>query len=162
MEHTANARLQRITLLVGAVIVLAAAPAGAERLYQTVLTSSQEVPPNASTAIGLATIILSDDMTTATYHVEYSGLSAPETAAHFHLAPAGTNGPVIFPLPLGTPKDGVWLISPAHVTALDAMEVYVNVHTTMYPGGEIRGNFCFAAVSDEDTSWGNIKALYRE
>lgn len=38
---------------------------------------------------------------------------------------------------------------------------YLNIHSTSYPGGEIRGFLTLAPVSTEPTTWGKIKSLYR-
>jgi hypothetical protein len=99
----------------------------------------QEVPPNASPATGSATVTLNPFTNQVILHMEFSGLSSAQTAAHFHLAPAGSNGPVIIPLPNGSPVDGVFTVTDDQEAALIAGNVYLNVHTTMFPGGEIRG-----------------------
>lgn len=161
MKTKANVRYFGFSLLVTLAMVVAPGLAQAETLFTAVLSGSQEVPETASPATGFATVILNDAETEATYHIEYSGLAGTETAAHFHQAPIGTNGPAIFALPVGSPKDGVWPVGPAEVAALNSHEVYINIHSDMYPGGEIRGNVCFSAVDTEKKSWGNIKALYR-
>lgn len=44
--------------------------------------------------------------------------------------------------------------------AIAAGRAYVNVHSSAFPGGEIRG-FLVAPVATEATTWGSIKALYR-
>ena len=49
------------------------------------------------------------DKNRLTYHISYCGLSGPATAAHFHNAPIGANGPVVFPLVPGNPITGVWV-----------------------------------------------------
>jgi hypothetical protein len=142
-------------------ILAAAAPVGAETLFTAVLNGLQEVPETPSTGLGTAVLILNDAQTEVSYEIQFSGLLGTQTAAHFHHAPPGLNGPVIFPLAVGSPISGTWAVTPADVAALSAMEVYVNVHTDLYPGGEIRGNICFAAIPTETTSWGQVKQLFR-
>ena len=44
--------------------------------------------------------------------------------------------------------------------AIVAGRAYVNVHSSAFPGGEIRG-FLAAPTATENTTWGSIKALYR-
>jgi hypothetical protein len=36
---------------------------------------------------------------------------------------------------------------------------YINIHSTTFPGGEIRGQI-LATVPAEESSWGAIKELY--
>ncbi|GAB4384092.1 MAG: CHRD domain-containing protein [Phycisphaerales bacterium] len=65
--------------------------------------------------------------------------------SHIHRAPPGSNGPVVFAF---NDPDGTWpLIGSAvwsglsadDVTDLFAGNLYVNFHTTQFPGGEVRG-----------------------
>jgi hypothetical protein len=55
------------------------------------------------------------------------------------MAPAGTNGPIIIPLQLGSPIDGVFFLSDSEEAALLAGGLYVNLHSTEFPSGELRG-----------------------
>lgn len=133
---------------------------GAEN-FLAFLSGAEEVPANASPATGTGTFVLSDDETSLSYTIEYSGLTATETGAHIHNAPAGTNGSVVHTLPATNPKVGAWAISPAMVLELRAGNLYANIHTTNFPGGEIRGQLIAEAVPNDGQTWGGIKSLYR-
>ncbi|MBX3410541.1 MAG: CHRD domain-containing protein [Phycisphaeraceae bacterium] len=58
----------------------------------------QEVPANASPAVGEGTLIVNPVTFEYSLTVVYSGLTTPITAAHFHRAAFGINGPVIIHL----------------------------------------------------------------
>jgi CHRD domain-containing protein/PEP-CTERM motif-containing protein len=129
-------------------------PAQASLLFQATLTGSQEVPPNASPATGLVTVLLNDAETGVTISLTFSGLVAPQTAAHIHCCtPPSANAAVrIEPpsLPLGNFVDlfvGIPdplpnnppLTRAGFVQGLKGGLAYFNVHSTQFPGGEIRG-----------------------
>jgi CHRD domain len=141
--------------LVLAVILLAAAvPARAGTIFVATLTGSQETPPNSSPATGFGTFVLNDAMTELTFDVTFSGLSSGLTIAHFHDAPPGLPGPIVraidasegaVPGILSGTLHGVWTsadaqpLTPALVSDLLAGNIYVNIHSTQFPNGEIRG-----------------------
>ncbi len=122
------------------------------------LSPSNEVPPAAnSTGSGNALALIFDtDSNVLTFAIGYGSaagftdLLSPATAMHIHgPAGVGTNAPVVinlgphhFPAPDPT-KGGVIfgaVIVPTEVVDdLLAGLHYVNIHTTNYPGGEIRG-----------------------
>jgi aldose sugar dehydrogenase len=111
-------------------------------VFTATLNSAQETPPNNSTAAGAATLMLSPDEQTARVTLNFSGLSAAETAAHIHgPAAPGVAGNVLFPLPNGSFTD--FLISPsaADVQNLKNGQLYINVHSSNFLNGEIRGQF---------------------
>jgi len=108
--------------------------------YQALLDGLQEAPvPNASPASGMATGLLDLATNTLCIHLEFSGLTAPQTAAHVHNAPPGVAGPVFLPLTFGSPSDTCGVISDAREADVVAGNSYVNVHSNNFPGGEIRG-----------------------
>ncbi len=76
-----------------------------------------------------------------TWKLAFSGLTGPATAAHVHMGKPGKAGPVIVPLcgPCKTGQKGTVKISKAVIKALEGKNAYVNVHTAMNQGGEIRG-----------------------
>lgn len=64
------------------------------------------------------------------------------TAAHIHVGAPGEGGPVVFDLgdPSISPFSANWPDVPAEdVADLFAGNLYVNIHSTINPGGEIRG-----------------------
>ena len=112
------------------------------------LTGGQEVPPVPTGATGTASIRLNETRTELTFDITVQGLTGPIMLAHFHRGAVGVNGPVvktIHPLFVGNTATGVWRstdpepLTPALVAELFAGNLYVNVHTAMFPGGEIRG-----------------------
>lgn len=72
----------------------------------------------------------------------FSGLLAPETAAHIHRGAPGVNGPVVIgapSFPLGSPIHFETTISDALELDFLAGNLYLNVHSQLFPSGEIRG-----------------------
>jgi hypothetical protein len=114
--------------------------------YEAIMDGLQEVPPNASPGSGLVTFdfdTVSNVLTLTSGN--YQGLIAPVTAAHIHgPAAPGNNAGVIIPLGHTGGTAGMLSMSPAVLTMdqvgwLQGGLLYVNVHTSTFPGGEIRG-----------------------
>jgi hypothetical protein len=100
------------------------------------LNAAQEVPTNTSPATGLGFVAIDVAANTLTYREVYQNLSAAETAAHIHgFATPGFNAGILNPQPLGTPKCGVWAMTPAQT---------LQVLPVANPGGEIRGQINLA------------------
>lgn len=131
--------------------------AQAETSFVFLLQPSQEVPPTPSQASGVCVATLNDAQdalsVTCTHNVQNV------TAAHIHRAPRGVNGGVIFPFPnAASPITGTWMnLTPQDVQDLMAAGLYVNVHSTAFPGGEIRGqiirgltSFAFGADGSQE------------
>ncbi len=114
--------------------------------YTFDMSGGQEVPPTNSTGIGAGFVSIDRDQSNAHYGVVYSNLSGNFTAAHFHNAPPGVNGGVLFNITnsfnaFGA-ADGYWDTNFDGATSLLFREgqMYVNVHSDLFLGGEIRGN----------------------
>ncbi len=128
------------------------------------MRGANEVPPNPGTALGFGWFRLDGNQDSLQYAVAWSSLVAPLTAAHIHRGVAGVAGPVVHGLQNLTPNNaaGVWgPITAQNVIQLEAESLYVNVHSTTYPGGEIRGQLVcpcipedanFDAIADAGTS----------
>lgn len=132
-----------ITLRILAVLTAGAlaASAGAGLIqYNFPLSGLEEVPPNASPATGFAMVSLDTDTNMLSWHITYSGLVAPIAASHFHEAPPGVNGPVRVNVgALPSPIIGSAIVTDAYEAAILAGNAYYNIHTSVFPGGEIRG-----------------------
>lgn len=127
--------------------------------FTTSLKGRNEVPPVPSDAAGHVSIKINKDETEIHYKITAANIENVR-ASHFHIAPAGSNGGVVAFLysnsdqPSG-PQNGVlvegiitadnlinsMLGQPLSnlIDEIRAGNVYVNVHTSQYPGGEIRG-----------------------
>lgn len=110
--------------------------------FKATLTGANEVPANSSTGTGSSTLIFNNDTKIFTVSTTYSGLTGTATGAHIHRGDVTCACPVVFPFTNVTTSPIVYTS-----VALDATQeadlraglYYTNVHTAMYPGGEIRG-----------------------
>lgn len=121
-------------------LLAACASATADTLFSFPIEGSQGVPPVVTANSGSCTAVLNTAQTQLTVNCTHTIPNIDVTAAHIHNAPPGANGGVVFPFVSGTsPISGIWALSAADVTALLAGNLYVNVHSTAFPAGELRG-----------------------
>ncbi|MEO6199733.1 MAG: CHRD domain-containing protein [Cryobacterium sp.] len=107
------------------------------------LNNGQETPGATGGSSGFFSYSING--TEFCYTLSARGLSVPAVAAHVHVAPRNTAGPVVIPLMVGSGTD--WTVqncTTASATVLQAITAspgsyYVNVHTPTFPAGEIRG-----------------------
>lgn len=110
--------------------------------FTTQLRAASEVPPNASQGSGSVDAVLNKDTNLLRWKVNYTGLSGPATAAHFHgPAAVGANAGVVlpWPAPIKSPMEGSATLTPGQAADLIAGRWYANIHTAANPGGELRG-----------------------
>ena len=126
-------------------------------IYTATMTGAGETTPTGSTGTGTAVVTLVGGL--LSYRVDVANISSV-TRAHIHgPGAAGANGPIrvnfyeppsgtaglnfttsatlvsgVAPLPSGISQDSL-------VVLLRNGNAYANVHTTAFPGGEIRGQF---------------------
>ncbi len=109
-------------------------------LVTSFLNGANEVPATTSPATGFGVFVINTNNNTVNFHIAFNGLSSAETASHIHgPALAGANASVLFTLPLGSIKNGVWNYLESQEADILAGRTYVNVHSTTSPDGEIRG-----------------------
>jgi len=125
---------------------LTSIPPAPER-FVAFLSGANEPTPTTTAAQGLATITVSGNV--LSYRVELSNIDSA-FLAHIHHNVAGLNGPVrvnlYVPPRVSTDSNFSGLLIEDTVTVADSIlifmrggEGYVNVHTKLNPGGEIRG-----------------------
>jgi hypothetical protein len=122
--------------------IAAAAPAYADmEKFKADLTGPGEVPPTTSKGTGSIEASYDTATKTLTWSGSYSGLTGPETAAHFHgPAPLGKNAGVLVPVDAKeSPFKGSATLTAEQAKAFDEGMVYFNIHTAENKGGEIRG-----------------------
>lgn len=120
--------------------------------YRAILTGSQEVCPKITTGYGTIDARLRGK--TLTLSGSFSGLIGDFDAsigggAHIHQAITGRNGDIIIGLNTDVNADlrgghyrareNTFELTDEQYMALKNRELYVNIHTTIFPSGEIRG-----------------------
>jgi len=103
---------------------------------------AQVVPPNPSSATASCTADLDGPATSIALQCTHN-LSGP-TAAHVHVAPFGSNGPIAFTFPSpASPLNANMPVTPLLVANFAATFLYLDIHgapgTESIPGQEIRG-----------------------
>ena len=116
-----------------------------------VLTGSQETPPTTTSGFGNATVTFDSTRANITTTITVANLGAAINNFHIHEGPPGVAGPVVVNL-IGL--GGVFIGGTMTVTTPIAADVaqrmlqnpgnfYVNVHTTQFPGGAVRGQLAY-------------------
>ncbi len=146
-----------------AAIAFPALGAPASNNFDARLDGFHEVPAVSTTGSGSFSAKTSVDDTEITFELSYSGLEGVAAAAHIHLGQPGVNGGIIVHLcgsggKPACPASGTVtgtivaadVVGPAAqgiapgefdelLRALREGATYTNVHTNLFPNGEIRG-----------------------
>lgn len=127
------------------------------RNFSAHLTGDQEVPAVPTNATGQAKYQLSKDGMSLSYKLIVANIQTTVIFGHLHLGRVGANGGVVVdlvgrtgPSPQGVIAEGTITRAKLKgalagrslsdlVAAMEAGNVYTNVHSTAYPTGEIRG-----------------------
>ncbi|WP_187147194.1 CHRD domain-containing protein [Thiobacillus denitrificans] len=126
-------------LVVGALATAFSSPASA-LTYQFVTMLDGAQAGTSSTATGSGTLTYDDVSNVLDWNISFSGLLGAETISHFH-GPAipGVDAAPQITLSLGSPKIGNAVLDATQEAQLLDQLWYVNVHSTVNPTGEIRG-----------------------
>ena len=135
-------RLLAVGLLgIGSWVALPAAHAATTNEKADMTGPEETSPPGPPDAKGTTTVMLDDAANTVCYLLTYSGISKP-TAAHIHTGAKGVAGPVAVDFNIIKNGDkGCVAADPTVVKQIrdDPGGHYVNVHTSEFPKGAIRG-----------------------
>ena len=143
LQAFAYKRGRRASAVVTAAYTLTAPPSEADgTLFVASLTPQSGAVSSGS---GAATLTLTADATTAVLRFSYLGLTGPLTGSHIH----GPGGAILFDVdtaPLEADGSRIWRIVPAGTFDVAAIQAaladgacYLNLHTALYPAGEIKG-----------------------
>ena len=152
-------RLGLLLCAVAAGVLVPASPAAATaQSFVATLVGSQEVGPTGSPATGNGTVALNAAETQITVNANFVNLVAPSIAGHIHAnvapapAPPGTNAPVRFDFgtgwtgaPNGAIGPQMFAVTPARGAPAPQGQMYFNIHSTVFAGGEIRGQIVTSA-----------------
>jgi hypothetical protein len=126
------------------------------RAFQVALTGEAESPAGDPVGTGTATVRLRAGQGQVCYQLAAKNLPAA-AAAHIHRGDSGVAGPVV--VPLTTPNatgasSGCASAARTLVKAIlaDPGSFYVNVHTSEFPGGAIRGQLTGTSTAAFDTT----------
>ena len=169
----------KLSILLASAAMLATPLAANALVYQfnASLSGANQVPANAATGTGVATLFYNNNNTALTTDDSYSfsmsafGLSGVATGFHIHApAPVTGNASVVVnlnALPFMALNPGGFLlvggagVAPPNATFLSNLQAglaYVNIHTNAKPGGEIRGQLLPVAVVPEPSTYALLLA----
>ena len=142
-----------------ALALLLAAPLGAQTVREAPLRGYNQVNPVATTATGSARATLGGmrlQISGSFSGLTSEALNVAGTPAHVHVGGPGMNGPVVLALRPTLPADSLsgsfdqsfdlmaadypdGITADSVASAFANGNLYVNVHSEQYPGGEVRG-----------------------
>lgn len=112
------------------------------------LSGAQQVPPVMTDARGMVIATVRQDGKKLRIWAVFEG-TAQVTAAHLHRGSPGQNGEVVADLSSMIAGNAIVgeVESSSFVQDLLAGEIYLNIHTTAHPNGELRGQLVATATS---------------
>ncbi|MCC5450597.1 CHRD domain-containing protein [Rheinheimera sp. UJ51] len=110
--------------------------------FNAALSGDQQVPRTPSTAMATGTVEIDENLMQVRASINLTNIANVQ-AVHIHDGDLGLNGPVAFSFTDGN-NDGIYQLAETTISAdlmtdLKDGDWYINVHTSAYPDGEIRG-----------------------
>ena len=140
-----NGRIYVVSISNGAIYEIFTTRDRGGRRLSTTLSGAEEVPgPGDPDGSGTATIWLNQGTNRVCFDIRVANILLPATAAHIHEGVVGDDGPPVVTL---TPPDSTGVASGCVEADQDVIKMirqspenfYVNIHTTDFPNGAIRG-----------------------
>jgi hypothetical protein len=148
-----------VTLAALFVVGLTATSAQAQTIrFTAALSGANETPGIITGAFGTATVTLDTATQTLSWNIDVYNLPSGINNAHFHVAGPGVAGPTVVNIPFTANQSNDFNLNgsatPAQLTpradqgirswddfmqALQGGQTYINIHTAVNGGGEIRG-----------------------
>jgi hypothetical protein len=133
-----------VALLGVSAFATAAGASSTTRVFATLMTGAAEAPgPGDADGFGVAIISVDPDSNRVCWLLVVRRIVLPATAAHIHLAPPGSPGPIVVPLDPAPNEQGISfgcvIDADADAIAANPSAYYVNVHNAPFPGGAVRG-----------------------
>ncbi len=132
-----------LTIILSAMIF--SITAAAQQKFSVYLNGRQEVPANNSPGSGTCFATLNAPETQVSVTCNYRNLTSNVVGAHIHdNGPVGVNGPIRFDFSFTGGTTGAigpltFTTTPAQIADLRSNKWYINIHTSNFPNGEIRG-----------------------
>ena len=131
-----------LALALASTVVLAGGAMAGGRPISVRLTGAAEAPgPGDPDGSGTASFTFNPGKGEVCFEYSVTGV-APLAAAHIHVAPPGSPGPVVIPMPPSSPTGGSGCVTADRdlIVAIirDPGAYYFNVHNADYPAGALR------------------------
>ncbi|TMH90184.1 MAG: CHRD domain-containing protein [Betaproteobacteria bacterium] len=161
--------MKKLAIITAVLAAFPALSASADDKIRARLMGFQEVPVVSTEASGTLEAVISPNGDAIDYDITYTGIQGTVTQSHMHVGQRSVNGGIVLwvcgttgtPGPAGTPTctspnghfSGTWMAGNVQtvatqqlggdigevITAIRAGNAYMNVHSNLSPGGEIRG-----------------------
>lgn len=150
--------MRRICVMAALAVALGAGTAQAQVVTLTAnLSGANETPGVSTGAFGTAVVLLDLGARSWSWEIDIFNMPTGTTAAHFHVAGPDVAGPVVVNIPVTTnisndfrltgSANALTAMRPEHgirsvedfIQALVGGQIYLNIHSTANPSGEVRG-----------------------
>lgn len=140
--RTTTLTLSTAALAAATLVVTPVAAAGGRPLTVEMTGAAERPGPGDPDGSGTATFRVNPGTGEVCYTLTVEDI-APATAAHVHVAPETSPGPVVIPLAPPTAGESSGCAEVARELAMELVRnpenYYVNVHNAEYPAGAVRG-----------------------